>query len=302
MDKMRRYVSKYLGLLRPKILVLFIFPLTLGFAASVDYVNGLEGWRIACAYLSFVCGSFFGSTLNFFSDVEADKLHTDLYKDLPLSEQPFATGEMGKVETPLVFAVSAMGCIGFGLLTGFWFAVFMVSATMLLGVLYSHPWFQWKAKPVLDVLCNSAGPAVILIAGWNISRPADIWPPLLPALFGALLAMNIYLPTVGNDIPFDEAAGYRTSGVVFGAKRLVDAMIPVCVIMAVVAVLILVGDYQWQFKLFAAGGLPAMIAYTVTIRVLFKPPQAEFNPGLLVYPVTALTLFYFVYALSTALT
>lgn len=302
MDTLRKYVDKYLVLLRPKALMLFILPMTLGFAAAADKSGGVVGWRIACAYLAFLSCSFFSSTLNFYSDVEADRLHNDKYKDQPLSQQPFATGEMGRVETPLVFIISASLCVAFSLLAGWWFAVFMIAALLIIGVLYSHPWFHFKEKPVLDVVTNTTGVLVLIIAGWKLAAPADVWPPVLPLVFSYIFAATIYLPTVANDVPFDEAVGYRTSGVVFGAKRLLNAMIPLCAIMTVLGVLVLIGPFEWPFRLFVAITLPAAWVFTWGMHRLFEPPHIRFDTGLLIYPVSALTIFYFVCAVDKVLT
>jgi 4-hydroxybenzoate polyprenyltransferase len=301
MDTFRKYVEKYLVLLRPRAMMLFLLPMTLGFACAAGQSDGVAGWRIASAYLAFLSMSFFASTLNFYSDVEADRMHNDLYKDQPLSQQPFAAGEMGKVETPLVFMVSASMCVIFGLLAGWWFAVFIIATLLIVGVLYSHPWFHFKARPVLDVLTNTTGVLMLLIAGWTLAAPAGVWPPALPLVFSFILAAILYLPTVANDAPFDEAAGYRTSGVVFGAKRLLNAMIPLCAVLTVVGVPVLIGSFEWPFKLFIAITLPAAWVFTWGMHKLFEPPHIRFNTSLLIYPVSALSLFYFVYAVDKVL-
>jgi 4-hydroxybenzoate polyprenyltransferase len=301
MDTVRKYVEKYLVLLRPKAMMLFLLPMTLGFACAAGQSNGVAGWRIACAYLAFLSMSFFASTLNFYSDVEADRLHNDLYKDQPLSRQPFAAGEMGKAETPLVFIVSASMCVIFSLLAGWWFAVFILATLLILGILYSHPWFHFKAKPVLDVLTNTTGVLMLFIAGWKLAAPAGVWPPVLSLVFSFILAATLYLPTVANDVPFDEAAGYRTSGVVFGAKRLLNAMIPLCAVLTVVGVPVLIGPFEWPFRLFVAITLPAAWVFTWGMHKLFEPPHIRFDTSLLIYPVSALSLFYFVYAIDKVL-
>jgi 4-hydroxybenzoate polyprenyltransferase len=300
-DTFRKYVNKYLVLMRPKTMMIYIFPLTLGFAAGMSYSDHVAGWRIVCAYLSFLAGSFFSSTLNFYADVDADRLHNDMYKDQPISRQPFVTGEMGKVETPLIFAISTCACIGFGLLVSYQFAIMIfISIYFTLGILYSHPWFRFKAKPVLDVVTNAAGAVLVLMAGWKLASPTT-WPPVIPLVFGFIFSGTLYLPSVANDVPFDTAAGFRTSGVVFGAKRLLNAMIPLCGLMAVVAALTLIGPYGWQFKLFVAGALPGAIVFTWGMHLLYEPPHIRFNTGLMIYPIIGMLVFYLVYALQKAL-
>jgi 4-hydroxybenzoate polyprenyltransferase len=301
LETLRKYGSKYFVLLRLKTLMIYIFPMTLGFACAADKSNGVAGWRIACAYLAFLTGSFFSSTLNFYADVEADRLHNDMYKDQPISHQPFVTGEMGKLETILLFTITGVSCVVFSLLAGWWFAVFLIASMIILGPLYSHPWFRFKDKPVLDVLTNATGAVVLLIAGWKLAAPADLWPPVLPLVFGFIFSGTLYLPSVANDVPFDEAAGFRTSGVVFGAKRLLNAMIPLCAIMTVVGILVLIGPFEWQFKLFIAGAMPGAWVFTWGMHILFEPPHIRFNTGLLIYPIAVMLVFYFVYAVDKVL-
>lgn len=301
METLRRYGAKYFVLFRMRTLMIYIFPMTLGFACAAEHSSGVAGWRIACAYLGFLAGSFFSSTLNFYADVEADRLHNDMYKDQPISHQPFVTGEMGRLETVLVFAVTGIFCAAFSLLAGWWFAVFMLASVLILGILYSHPWFRLKEKPVLDIVTNAAGAVVLLIAGWKLAAPADVWPPVLPLVFGFIFSGTLYIPSVANDVPFDEAAGFRTSGVAFGAKRLLDAMWPLCAVMTVVGVLVLIGPFEWPFKLFIAGAIPGAWVFTWGMRLLFKPPHVRFNTGLLIYPIAAMLAFFFVYAVDTVL-
>ncbi len=283
-------------------MIIYIFPMTLGFACAAEYSTGVAGWRIACAYLGFLAGSFFSSTLNFYADVESDRHHNDMYKDQPISHQPFVTGEMGRLEThpglrhhrPRPAWSSAC-----------WPAGGSPSScsppSIVLGILYSHPWFRFKEKPVLDVVTNASTSVMLLIAGWKLAAPADVWPPVLPLVFGFIFSGTLYLPSVANDIPFDEAAGFRTSGVVFGAKRLLDAMSPLCALMTVVGVLVLIGPFEWPFKLFIAGAMPGAWVFTWGMHLLFKPPHIRFNAGLLIYPISAMLLFYFVYAVNTVL-
>ncbi len=279
--------------------MIYIFPVVLGMAVAVQRTGSISWQKILFAYLSFFAGSFFSSTLNFYADVEADRLHNDLYKDQAISIQPFVTGDMGKVETWLVFTITALACLGFGLLAGYGFAIYMVASVFILGILYSHPWFRFKEKPVLDIVTNAVGAVVLLIAGYKLVSPGT-WPEVMPLLFGFIFSSTLYIPSVANDVPFDEAVGFRTSGVVFGAKRLLNAMIPLCGILTVVAVINFILPIGWPFKLFFALGLPGAIIFTVGMHLLFVPPHIRFNTGLLVYPIIGLFIFYFVYTLHKA--
>ncbi|MDY6795196.1 MAG: UbiA family prenyltransferase [Actinomycetota bacterium] len=295
------HLRNYYILFRLKSVFIYIFPLTLGFAAAADGGGTLSGYKIAFMYLGFLCGSMFSSTLNFYVDAPADRLHNDMYKDQPISNQPFATGEMGNVETTLLFLFTGAGCIFFSFLVNLQFALYMLGSVFILGILYSHPWFRFKAKPVLDIATNAVGACVLLITGWKAVDPAT-WPPIWPLVFGFLFSAILYMPSMANDVPFDEAVGFRTSGVVFGAKRILDAMIPLCVILVPVAVTNFVVDQSWLFKLFIAMALPGAIVFTIGMRLLYRPPHIRFNTALLVYPLAALLLFYFVYGVHAIIT
>ncbi len=301
-DRLAGFIEKYVRLFRPRTAVIFAFPFVLGFAAAAEGGGKAAGYEIALGYLALGCGILFFSSLNFYVDVESDRLHNDMYKgDSHMSDQPFVTGEMGKVETALLFALSVAACVLFSLLVDWRFACFLVGGNVIiLGVLYSHPWFRFKNRPLMDIITNASGACATLVAGWKLLQPGG-WPPLWPLLYGFFFSANLYMPSVANDVPFDAAAGFRTSGVVFGAKRLLDAMIPMCVLLVPLAVLNLVVPQSWLFKLFIALSLPGALVFTVAMHLLYDPPHIRFNAALLVYPLLALLLFYFIYGMHALL-
>ena len=291
---------KYIRLFRLKTTVIYLFPLVLAFSAAVEKTSLSSPVILLFAYLSYFGGSFFSSTLNCYADIPADKFHDGLYKDQDLSKQPFVTGEITRAQTILVFLITGVTCVVFAFLVNLRFALFMLSAVLLLGILYSHPWFRFKEKPVLDAVTNATGGVLLLFAGHAIV--AGGFPPILPSVYGWIFAIDLYLPTVANDAPFDEAAGYRTSGVVFGQKNLLLAMIPLSLILIPICVLTLLSpSINWQYKLFIGLSCPAAILYTLTCLYTYRPPHIEFNPLLLVVPVSVLLGFYFVYSLINVL-
>jgi len=304
MDKRARleaFLHKYYILFRLKTMFIYIFPTTLGFACSAATGGTMSGWDIAFMYLGFLCGSFFSSSLNFYADVESDRLHNDMYKgDLHMSDQPFATGEMSRLETVLLFTLTGVGCVVFSLLVNLEFAIFMILSVFVLGILYSHPWFRFKNRPILDVVTNAAGAVILLIAGWKAVNPST-WPPIWPLVFGFLFSATLYMPSMANDVPFDEAAGFRTTGVVFGAKRTIDAMIPMCMLMLPVTIISLILPAPGIFKLFIALAFPGAIIFTIGMHLLWRPPHIRFNAGLLVYPILGMLIFYFVYGVNAVI-
>jgi 4-hydroxybenzoate polyprenyltransferase len=291
---------KYIRLFRLKSTLIYLFPFVLALSVGIQQVRQGAArpvpysWvAVLFAYLAYFCGSFFSSTLNFYADVPADRVHDGLYKDQDISKQPFVSGEMSKLETVLVFAVTGIGCVVFSVLVNWRFAVFMVGAVLLLGVLYSHPWFRFKEKPVLDIVTNATGAVLILYAGMAIVSRDN--PPFIPILFGWLFSAAMYMPSVANDVPFDKAAGYRTSGVVFGQKRLVLAMIPTVALMVPVGIWgVFSTSLNWEYRLFCLLGTGAAILATATVWLLFNPPHIELNPDFYLVPRAALLLLYFI--------
>lgn len=301
-SRLRKSLRKYFILFRIKTMFIYIFPTTLGFACSAATGGTLPWYDIVFMYLGFLCGSFFSSSLNFYSDVESDRLHNDMYKgDLHMSDQPFATGEMGKVETFMLFLLTGAGCVVFSFLVNVQFATFMIISVLVLGILYSHPWFRLKNRPFLDIATNAAGAVILLIAGWKAVNP-ETWPPIWPLVFGFIFSATLYMPSMANDVPFDEAAGFRTTGVAFGAKRTIDAMIPMCALMIPVVIISLVLPAPGIFKLFLVLALPGAVVFTVGMHLLWRPPHIRFNAGLLVFPILGMLIFYLVYGIYAVLT
>lgn len=301
-NRARAYFKKYATLFRIRTATIYLFPVILGFAGAADGGGNIPAYKIVLTYLAFCCGWFFASSLNFYEDVESDRLHNDMYKgDSHMSDQPFVAGEMGRLETILLFTLTAAGCVAFSLLVNLQFAIFMVgSIIIVIGILYSHHWFRFKNKPVLDIVTNATGACLLLVAGWKAVQPST-WPPWGPLAFGFLFSATLYMPSVANDVPFDEAAGFHTSGVVFGAKRLINAMIPICFLLVPVGILNFFLPESWLFKLFIALALPGALVFTVGMHILYRPPQIRFNAALMVYPLAALAIFYFIYGVNAAL-
>lgn len=291
-----RAVDRYVKLLRIKISLAYFFPLVLGFSVAADADGNIASCRVVLAFAAFFCASFFASTLNFYADVEADRGFTSRFKDMDLKNQPFVTGEMGRRETVAAFVVSACGCVALSLVVGLNFSVYMIGFALVIGVLYSHPWFRLKAKPVTDILCNAVGMGLTLMAGVSLADPPAAVPVLF-LLWGALFITVVYVPTVVNDVPFDEKAGLRTSGVVFGAQRLLYSMVPLTAAMIPPAVLIGLSQAVWQFKVMAGAGTVLALAGVSAVIYFWEPPHIELNPDYVLIPMDVCILFFVVYGI-----
>jgi 4-hydroxybenzoate polyprenyltransferase len=287
-------MRKYVTLLRLKISLAFFFPMALGYAVVSETGVAIPSYKIALGFLAFFCATFFSSTLNFYADVTSDREFEGEFKDMDLKRQPFVTGEMGRTETALAFAVSGAGCVAFSLAVSLRFGVFVIGFALVVGLLYSHPWFRLKAKPVTDMLCNILGMGFSLMAG--LSLAGSYTPPAKFLVWGALFITVVYIPTVVNDVPFDEAAGFRTSGVFFGASRLLYSMIPLMVIMIPLAVLLSMNTgLPWLFRLAAGGGTLLAIFGVSVVIYRWHPPRIELNPDVVLYPMDLLIVGLVIY-------
>lgn len=294
---MKRVARKYWKLLRIKMSLAFFFPMALGFAVAAKYGGHIDSCDVPLAFAAFFCASFFASTLNFYADVESDRRFEGRFKDMDLKEQPFVTGEMGRTGTVLAFALSGAGCVALSLLVSVRCAIYIVGFALVVGVLYSHPWFRLKARPVTDMLCNVMGMGLSLMAG--LSLGGGYRPPVAFLAWGALFIVVVYIPTVANDVPFDEAAGYRTSGVYFGARRLLWSMVPLTAAMVPLAVVVAIDpDAPWLFRVAAAAGMPLAIAGMSVVLYLWRPPRIELNPDLVLFPMYLVILFFIVYGFA----
>jgi 4-hydroxybenzoate polyprenyltransferase len=280
-----KQVRKYWRLLRIKISLAFFFPLAFGFAVAAQAGANITWWRIPVAFLAFFCASFFSSTLNFYVDVPSDEGFRGGFKDTDLSEQPFVTGEMGRREAWLALAISFAACAGLSLAVSYRYAIFIVGFALVVGVLYSHPFFSLKTRPVTDILCNVAGMGFSLLAGVSLGGDSTL-PPVLFLVWGGLFVAVMYIPTVVNDVPFDEAAGYRTSAVYFGASRLLYSMAPLALAMVPLGVFLAFDtSIGWLYRFAAAAGTPLTLAGTAVIFYLWRPPAIELNPDVVLVPM-----------------
>lgn len=287
---------KYWRLLRIKISLGYFFPLALGFTIAAAADPDIAWWKIPIGFLAYFCASFFASTLNFYADVAADRDFGGKFKDMDLKEQPFVTGAMGRTETWLAFGLSLAGCVGLSLAVNYRFAIFIVGFALVVGLLYSHPWFRLKARPVTDILCNVTGMGFTLLAGLAFSTHA--LPPVLFLIWGGLFVTVMYIPTVVNDVPFDEAAGYKTSGVYFGASRLLYSMAPMALAMIPLGILVAMNSSAaWQYRWVAAIGTPLTIAGTAVIFYLWRPSRIELDPNIVLIPMDLLIVALVVYGI-----
>lgn len=90
-----------------------------------------------------------------------------------------------------------------------------IAAALVVNACYNLPMFDFKSRPLLDVLCQSGYLLVFVLASWVNDVPQLPWPVFL---FGLLFAMHSHLLGETADVGPDRAAGRRTTAVVIGVR------------------------------------------------------------------------------------
>jgi len=148
--------------------------------------------------------------INQIFDIETDRLNKKLF----LVADGYVNKRAIIVEAiVLLFAASFIAFWKFSVLFGA-----IITASGILGLLYSVPPFKFKGKPFLDMLANGFGYGLLaFIAGWLSSNPAMsvMWLYSLPYV---LAVSAVYLNTTIPDYDSDKATGNITTGVFIGPK------------------------------------------------------------------------------------
>jgi chlorophyll synthase len=100
---------------------------------------------------------------------------------------------------------------------------YLIWVGLVLGLAYSMPPLRLKARPVLDLVANVAGFAVVGFAlGWLVYEPyrPEMWSHMLPY---ALAMSGIFLNTCIPDEEGDRSVGDRTSCVALGKDTVAGA-------------------------------------------------------------------------------
>lgn len=148
--------------------------------------------------------------MNQIYDIEGDRLNR---KNLPLP-LGLVSMKMAWIMT-ISSAVLALGvAFSLGIVTGV-----LTLFGLILGVLYSHPKWNLKSKPVPAILFNGLGHgSLVYLIGWssvNLLR----WESLYRMLPYAFAYGGVYLITTIPDIEGDRFVGKRTLAVVWGERR-----------------------------------------------------------------------------------
>jgi len=260
-------MKKYMKLARITAWPASLFSFAVGFGAGATRLTSWEdGLFGLAAVLSFFAFAF---ALNFYSDRDVDRYHPGRLKDVKLSEQPLLTGDVTERECGAFCALTFLLAVAFGWFAGGLVALLMLLASLVGGVLYSHPWVRLKGKPVADILCMSCLSAILFSAGFVVARGAmPTWPMFL---FFSMFSAVIYIPTVVGDYEYDIRAGLKTSAVVFGQRNLLKAMWVIWLCSLPISWYIISGQYVMVTKVCVIVACVASAAYAATAWRSLRP-------------------------------
>ena len=224
--------SKYFRLLRPVAWITFLLPFSIGF--GLGSTSDIILLQVLNSFIAFSSWMSFSFILNALADKNVDKLHDGRSKDMNLAYQSIVTGEISEKNAILFSIIFLIISIvsAFFVNTLFFFLILIVD---VVGYIYSMPPMRFKAKPIGDILCNSAAGGLIFIAGLSIG--GENMHPLI--IIGSFLMTSIfYIPTIVTDYEFDKKANLRTSAIYFTPKKLLWFMYPLTGLLIVIGLIL----------------------------------------------------------------
>jgi len=207
-----------LFLVRPPLLVasstfFFVGAISARMASGRDFSFALMPEALP-NFLIYVMGIAVAFIVNQVFDVESDAINKKAYL-LPsgIVSRRAAAGLLAAICAVLLIISALAGAS----------VRYLIWIGLLLGLAYSVPPLRLKARPVLDLLANVAGFAVVGFAlGWLVYEPYQplMWFRMLPY---ALAMSGIFLNTCIPDEEGDRSVGDRTSCVIFGRDAVARA-------------------------------------------------------------------------------
>ena len=275
--------SKYVRLLRPIAWITFLFPFTVGLGLGITSDSNLL--HIIFAFIAFSCWMSFSFIVNSIADKDVDKFHNGRSKDMNLAHQPLATNEITEKEALYLSMIFLFSSIFFAWLINplFFLLILIVDGV---GYIYSMPPTRLKARPIGDILCNTAAGGIIFIAGLSIGG-ANMNPLVI---LGALVMTSIfYIPTVVTDHEFDKKAGLTTSAVYFSPKKILQAMYPLTVLLVIIALIIFL-TCNLELKVFALIVIIYTIPSTLAVNIKLKGERLYIHENWILVPFTLISI------------
>jgi len=293
-------VLDYIFLTRPTLILPGWGFFILGYLHGLNLMGNLsptiqipKDARFWIAIISATLISAYVYVLNQIFDVESDRKNEKLFL-LP-------RGYISLKSAWIFSAVLAILSFIFGIFVG-WEYLILLFFGFVVGTFYSLPPFRFKGRPILDMLSNAVGYAVLNLGAGFVSSGMHIWEIskiFLPYFFSVCA---LYLNTTIPDIPGDREEKLITTGVFLG-ERLSSTLASIMVLLTLVfskdnPFMFWVSALSLPFYTFASimGGREfyAKLAYRVsglvfTLLLIFKYPPFLF-PSLLT--LISLKLYY----------
>ena len=251
--------SKFLRLLRPVAWLCFLLPFAVGFGFGATPNTSIL--HAFLGLLSFMFWMSFSFTINAIFDRDVDRFHDGRVKDLNLSLQPLVTGEISLREAWLYCLIFFVLSLATAAAINLNFFLAMLAANII-GFVYSAP-PRFKAKPVMDVVCNALAALLAFYAGLSIGG-AEMPVAVYPATF--FLAATFYIPTAVSDYEFDRKAGLKNTPVYFGPERALKSLFPLSAITIFLWAYVFMISGRMELKLMS----PLIIFYTIAYTVLIN--------------------------------
>jgi len=227
----------------------------------------------------------FSFIVNSIADIDVDKFHNGRSKDMNLAHQPLTTSEITKKEALYLSMIFLFSSFFFAWLINplFFLLILIVDGV---GYIYSMPPTRLKARPIGDILCNTAAGGMIFIAGLSVGG-ANMNPL---AILGAFVMTSIfYIPTVVTDHEFDKKASLTTSAVYFSPKKILQAMYPLTVLLVIIALIIFL-TYNLELKVFAFIVIIYTIPSTLVVNMKLIEDRLFIHENWILVPFTLISI------------
>ena len=235
----------------------------------------------------------FSFTINALFDRDVDRLHDGRVKDINLSLQPLVTGEISVKEAWLYCFIFFILSLATAAAINEKFFLAMLAANII-GYVYSAP-PRFKAKPVMDVVCNALAALLIFYAGLSIGG-AEVPTAIYPAAF--FLAATFYIPTAVSDYEFDKKAGLKNTPVYFGPERALKSLYPLSAITIALWAYVFAVSSRIEVKLISPLIILYTIAYVIIINSRWNGRKLNVTPNLILTPFGIISALFLAYGFA----
>ena len=275
--------SKFLRLIRPIAWITFLLPFTAGLGLGIT--SDSNPLHIIYAFIAFCCWMSFSFIINSIVDKDVDKYHDGRSKDMNLSQQPLATGEIEEKKAWYLSILFLFCSLLFAWLINYLFFILILLVDGV-GYIYSMPPMRFKARPLGDIICNTIAGGLIFIAGLSIGG-ANMHPFLILVVF--VMTSIFYIPTVVTDHEFDKKAGLKTSAVYFTPNRLLKALYPLTVLLVFIAIFIILTE-NLELKIVALFMIAYTIVSTIVVNINLKEDRLFVHENWILIPFLLISI------------